>query len=415
MLKEDRPLFSYTESKTLLSALPLADTARAVVLIPLKTVGVLVGKLFLIYENEREFSEDERRILISMVDFTGNALYRAKILDTLEQHVQNRTQDLTTLYGIANIISQAMDLPSTFAKSLGIIQEALGALAGVIHLVNEETHRLEIQTAIGFLNDDPGGDFPIYHQVLEDDNPVLVSDLTSVSTPVPRSQDARQFQSFISAPVRGHAGVLGIISLFSISAASFNFENLSLLTSVADHLSIAIENARLRQRAEDAIVIEERQRLARELHDSISQLLYSQLLFADASQKALGSAELELLPGYLNRLAEVSHQAFKEMRLMIYSLRPKILESVGLVGALQQRLNTVEKRAGLQTTLSADDGITLPANIEDGLYRIAQEALNNTLKHAAARRVALKIKREADGVTLEVEDDGVGFDRTCVI
>jgi signal transduction histidine kinase len=99
----------------------------------------------------------------------------------------------------------------------------------------------------------------------------------------------------------------------------------------------------------------------------------------------------------------------KQMRLMLYELRPAVLEQVGLVQALTQRLDAVERRAGIAARLEVPEPLRLSPVVEESLYRICQEALNNALKHAAARNVVVRLQREGSHVTLEVADDGVGF------
>jgi len=98
------------------------------------------------------------------------------------------------------------------------------------------------------------------------------------------------------------------------------------------------------------------------------------------------------------------------MRLLVYELRPLVLRREGLVGALQQRLDAVEKRAGMDARLLTEGEIELAAPVEEALYRIAQEALNNALKHAAATSVTVRISPEDDRVTLGIVDNGKGFD-----
>jgi signal transduction histidine kinase len=116
----------------------------------------------------------------------------------------------------------------------------------------------------------------------------------------------------------------------------------------------------------------------------------------------------------MGRLREIAQQALKEMRLLVYQLRPLVLKREGLVGALQQRLDAVEKRAGVDARLLVEGTLDLPATVEEGLYRIAQEALNNALKHAAPRAVILRIRADARRVVLDVTDDGQGFDPAAV-
>jgi len=166
--------------------------------------------------------------------------------------------------------------------------------------------------------------------------------------------------------------------------------------------------------AEELAVLQERNRLARELHDSVTQSLHSSTMLAEAGQRLAGSGDIERARGYLIRLGEISQQALKEMRLLVYELRPLALSGVGLVGALQQRLDAVERRSGVDVTLSIKEEIELPASIEEELYRIAMEALNNALKHANPTRVTVILhKEEKDGspcIELAVIDDGIGFD-----
>lgn len=170
------------------------------------------------------------------------------------------------------------------------------------------------------------------------------------------------------------------------------------------------ENEILRQQAAEKAILEERNRLARDLHDSVTQSLYSLTLFAEASQRLVNSGDFERANGYLTQVGETAQQALKEMRLLVYELRPVALEEVGLIGALQQRLDAVEGRAGVATQLLVNDIIELPPTVEEALYRVAQEALNNTLKHANASAVTVQVAIEADYVRLFIKDDGCGFD-----
>jgi signal transduction histidine kinase/ligand-binding sensor domain-containing protein len=176
---------------------------------------------------------------------------------------------------------------------------------------------------------------------------------------------------------------------------------------------LQVEEA-LRQSEMEKAVAAERSRLARELHDSVTQSLYSSALLAEAGRRLAGNGDLESTQNHLFRLGAISQQALKEMRLLIYELRPFGLEKEGLVGALQQRLDAVERRAGIDARLVAYSDINLPPDVEDVLFRIAQEALNNALKHASATSILVTIHIAKENgeqkVELEVEDNGKGFD-----
>jgi len=186
--------------------------------------------------------------------------------------------------------------------------------------------------------------------------------------------------------------------------------------------------------AEELAIASERNRLARDLHDSVTQSLYSLTLFTQAARERAEAGDLERVTHTLARIADTARRGLKEMRLLVYELRPLALEAEGLVGALQQRLEMVEGRTGVQTRLllEPDEDIKLPAHVEIELYRIAQEALNNALKHAQATSVTVRLALtpslalrgepvEPSGqatagqrIEFEVSDDGCGFDPGAV-
>lgn len=166
----------------------------------------------------------------------------------------------------------------------------------------------------------------------------------------------------------------------------------------------------LRQSEMEKAVGAERSRLARELHDSVTQALYGIALYAQAATAQLSSANAERAAEHVRQLQDTAQTALAEMRLLIFELRPPVLAEEGLAAALHMRLLSVEGRAGLQTEFTATLEGRLPPEVEEGLYRIAQEALNNALRHAHAGRVTLALRQEGNTVSLDIGDDGVGFD-----
>jgi signal transduction histidine kinase len=162
--------------------------------------------------------------------------------------------------------------------------------------------------------------------------------------------------------------------------------------------------------AEELAVLQERNRLARELHDSVTQSLYSLTLFTEAARHMAEEKGDEDIEQYIGQIGVIGQQALKEMRLLVYELQPPELEREGLVRALRKRLEAVEGRAGVEARLEVDDLGKLPGDVERELYRIAQEALNNALKHAAAGSVVLYLRQSNGNIEMEIVDDGVGFD-----
>jgi PAS domain S-box-containing protein len=177
-----------------------------------------------------------------------------------------------------------------------------------------------------------------------------------------------------------------------------------------------------RRRAEEAVeeqareqaVAAERSRLARELHDSVTQALYSVTLYAEATRLALSAKKTGVATENLRELHNMAREAMIDMRMLIFELHPPVLEEEGLVAALQARLAAVESRARLQTEIRVEGERRLPIGIEEELFRIALEALNNVIKHAHAQRVTVALRFDEDGSCLEIIDDGVGFDLAAV-
>jgi signal transduction histidine kinase len=173
-----------------------------------------------------------------------------------------------------------------------------------------------------------------------------------------------------------------------------------------------------RKRAEEALeeqvreraVAAERSRLARELHDSVTQALYSVTLYAGAARLALGAEKHDVVSENLEELHNMAREAMIDMRMLIFELHPPALEEEGLVAALQARLAAVESRARLQTEIRVEGERRLPLVVEEELFRVALEALNNVIKHARAQRVTVDLSFGGDDVCLEITDDGVGFD-----
>jgi PAS domain S-box-containing protein len=218
-------------------------------------------------------------------------------------------------------------------------------------------------------------------------------------------------ESLLAIPLRVGGAILGVLDVGG-GSQGFDEGDIRILSHFADQAAVAIEKARLRQQAEQVAVMEERQRLARELHDSVTQALYSVALYADAAKLAMEQGgRSQVAAKNLSEVRTLAREAMLEMRLLIFELHPPALEEEGLVGALRTRLATVETRAGLETDIQVDGQETdLSPAVEEALYRFAQEALNNVIKHAQADRVEVRAALQADRAVLEVRDDGCGFD-----
>ncbi|MGD8855318.1 MAG: GAF domain-containing sensor histidine kinase [Chloroflexota bacterium] len=218
-----------------------------------------------------------------------------------------------------------------------------------------------------------------------------------------------ELESLLAIPLWADDVVIGALDVVN-KPGGFDEEDIRIMSLFGDQAAIAIKNAQLHEQAEKLAVIEERQRLARELHDSVSQALYSVNLYAEAARMALSAGKSHIAADNLEALRNMAREAILDMRALIFELHPPALEEDGLASALQARLEAVEARSGLQTEFHIRGESRLPITIEEELYRIAQEALTNAVKHARAKKVIIRLTTNDDRFCLEVQDDGSGFD-----
>jgi len=162
--------------------------------------------------------------------------------------------------------------------------------------------------------------------------------------------------------------------------------------------------------AEAKAAQKERERLVRDLHDAVTQSLYSVTLLAEAARRHAEDNQERAAAEFIGRLGGLTHQALRQMRLLVYELRPAVFDGEGLIGALRHRLDSVEKRAGIGVNVVVRGERSVPASLQGQMYTIAHEALNNALKHAAATAVTVRLDTLGDNILLEITDNGVGFD-----
>ena len=339
----------------------------------------------------------------------------------LEQRVADRTRELATLNAIASVVSRSLELDEILENALKTALEALDLEAGAIYVKDTETHHLQPVCHQGlseaFDHTAAQDAFALSARAAQRGEPVIINDLfQTMGAPPPAPALAAQgeteasYRSLASIPLVAKGQVEGVLTLASLRPSRFGQGDIDLLLSMGGQIGVAVENARLYRQAQQLAVVEERQRLARELHDSVTQSLYGAVLYAKAAAGQLTLGQLDKVAEQLAVLQDTTQEALAEMRLLIYELRPPVLEKVGLVAALQARLQAVEGRAGLKTEFRVDGVDHLPQATEEGLYRIAQEALNNALKHAHARRIGVYLRQNGDTLALEIADDGVGFE-----
>ncbi len=396
----------------------LLDKGGSAVLVPLKTGETVFGLLCLVFDVRRRFTPHSLRLFDAVAEIAGASLRRAVVLEALEKQVAIRTQHLSTLYRINAVASEPLQLHDLLDRVLEITLEAMNSNAGAIHFLDEHGRALRLSAQHGLADETASAleDLPLedgfWGNLMRSTTPLVLPDLADDPSlpPALAEADHRIGRAYIGAPLRAKGQALGALSLFGETILDYTIEDITLFMTIADQIGGLVERARLAQQAEAAAVVQERQRLARELHDSVTQLLYSQVLFSGAGLKVLRQGNLPLAEQHLARIEQAAQQALKEMRLLVYELRPSNDLDEGLDRALQRRLEAVEKRSGIEARLVVQGEVHLDPPTVAALYRIAEEALNNTLKHAHASAVQVTLRAKDDQFTLEIVDNGRGFD-----
>lgn len=250
---------------------------------------------------------------------------------------------------------------------------------------------------------------PILNQMLETHQPVLVTDTGQhpdwISFPGQMNP-----KSYIGAPILVGNKVIGFINLDSFKAGFFEQRDADRLRDFTNQAAVAIKNARVYEQAQELAAAEERQRLARDLHDAVSQTLFSASVMAETLPRLIEADPDEVRQG-LGKLARLTKGALSEMRALLVELRPTALVETELGILLGYLINGVRSRTDAAVDLSiAGNRYLLPPDVQVSFYRIAQEALNNIIKHANATHIGMTLTYRTKRVVLMVIDDGQGFD-----
>ncbi|MFJ3338399.1 GAF domain-containing sensor histidine kinase [Streptomyces sp. NPDC086766] len=224
-----------------------------------------------------------------------------------------------------------------------------------------------------------------------------------------------EMSDFLGLPIRDGDEVIGALFLANKSCpkpeggCGFTEEDEELLSILAQHAAIALTNARLYERSRELTIAEERSRLAHELHDAVSQKLFSLRLTAQAAA-ALVDRDPARAKGELQQVAALAAEAVDELRAAVVELRPAALDEDGLVATLRTQIQVLDRAHTARVTFAARAFRALPAAQEEAMLRVAQEALHNALRHSGADRVDVTLDRRGCGAVLRVTDDGGGFD-----
>jgi len=374
--------------------------------VPLVAKNHRVGSLRLLAEEHSFLAVDQSERLLTAM---GAQIAMAVEASHLFEDVASRGKEAEALYGLALLIASMQDIDQILSSVLDRTRELLHSQVVCMCLVDDggkglaivgeggpgEAVRLRPDGVPSLLHSSAGGAGQSQH--LARQCPALAGGFS---------------KSRVSAPVRVGSTVIGELCVAGRAARSLTQHDQELLGALADMAAIAINNARLLESQRQVAILEERERLSREMHDSLAQVLGILQLKARSTRRMLAQEGVARAEAELGEMEDVAHEAYQDVREAILGLRDSISPEIGLIGTIRSYLQRYSRQAGIATDLEVADGApaSLGPEFEVQLVRVIQEALTNVRKHANADRAVVRIGRDGDDVTISIEDNGRGFD-----
>jgi signal transduction histidine kinase len=411
----------------------LIAAGAPVLWLPLCFEDRVLGVIELEMKTHPPLKAGELRLFQAIAEMGAVALTRLRLRETLEQEVEKRTHELHR----RQMVAEGLRYILTILNSNRPLQEVLEYIAcqacwlldtttGVFYRWWEDEDILELQAVCGLpMAFKQGIRIPcadcVESQVLRQRQPLVQnrpsqSQTKSAIADLPLSFPLR-WEALLAVPLVVDQQTYGALALYFMEPRDLGDEEIALAEMFADQATLAIANAELRLRIEQSAVAAERNRLARELHDAVTQTLFSAGIIADVLPAIW---ERDPVEGrrLLDELRDLTRGALAELRTLLFELRPRSLIEVSLPLLLEHLAQAMSNRAHIPIRVVVEGTCVLPPEVQIGLYRIAQEALNNIVKHADATQavVTLRCWAQEHGQRLEliIDDDGRGFDVTTI-
>jgi GAF domain-containing protein len=387
---------------------------RSLLHVPIRVNNAIFGVFGVNYRQAREFSGAEERVLLALAHRAALAIENAQLYTESER----RRHELEALYRADHTLHRSLRLDDVLQSLVDVASDVLDAEKIAVSIWDPEKEQLVTAAARGYSSESTairllaGQDIALA-ELMKDELFVITDAANDPRLASPRMQEllAREgIRTALAVPILVAGQPFGLFSVASSSAQIPSVDEERLVQALAQRAGLAIQNARLFEQAQQVATAEERQRLARELHDAVTQTLFSASLIAEVLPR-LWTRDPDLGMHRLDQLRRLTRGALAEMRTLLLELRPAALVETPFAQLLKELAQSVASRSTLDVEVQAEGGpVNLPADVQIGLYRIVQEALNNTLKHAEANHAEVIFRSREEGVSLAIRDDGKGFD-----
>jgi len=366
--------------------------------VPLVARGKVIGMLSLDHSQPNAYTGRHSLLALTFADKVAIAIENAR----LYQEEYERRRELQALLGVTAAANSSLDLDEMLKTTLDQLVNLVGAARAGVMLPDELSGELA----------------PRILRPERAISPKELEELTQASNRILAGGEPRYIEPDVEKgflepgafiPLRSRGQILGLLGIIGMEGSRFNQGQMALFNSIADQLAVAVEKAYLYEQAEVAAAAAERNRLARDLHDAVSQTLFSASLIAEVLPR-LWESDLEEGRRRLEELRELTRGALAEMRALLMELRPTTLTEFTLADLLRQLAEATIGRSRLPVELAIEGEQPLPPEVKVTFYRIAQEALHNVSKHAGSDTVMMHLHYESGFVQLSIQDNGRGFD-----
>ena len=359
--------------------------------------------------------------VVGFVNLVTDATDRVKAYELLQRRIEAFAM-------VAEIMTVDQPIEVTLRSLAQIAARITGAEACAVIIVDAATHQLTLFEAAGLSQDYASalaewwrrGDPTPTRDALERQELLIATGARARGLANPLYKPLHPFlrgatwDDIVVVPLDSRGRYLGVMQYYHPAGREHDDEERAFLTALADQAAVAVANADLYAQSEQDAANVERQRLARELHDSVSQALFSMTLHARTAERqleAVGLGRDAPATTTVRRLAELTQGALAEMRALIFELRPQALAEEGLVTALTRQAAALTAREAIPVNIRGPEARpALDPAVEEHLYRLTLEALNNAVKHAEATRIDVAVMSTDDRLTVTITDDGIGFD-----
>jgi signal transduction histidine kinase len=390
---------------------------QALVLIPLYSGGRWQGVIGCSWKESRVFTDYDRSMFEALIQ-TAGAVVASRRAYAAEEKARReneaRAHELETVAKVSAVAASVLNKDELLDTVSYLTRVSFSQYHILIYLLDEKAENLvqAMRPAESAAKQNHSVSIHSHRSMVaraaQIRQGIIVNDITN--TPdyslTPILPEAR---SEMAVPMVVADRLIGVLDIQSAEVNRFAEDDIRVMSTLADLIAVAVENARLYEQAQEIAAFEERNRLARELHDSVSQALYG-IALGTRTARILLDRDPTRLAEPLEYVMSLAQAGLTEMRALIFELRPESLENEGLVAALTKQAASVQARHGVAVTTDLGTEPPFSLDVKEALYRIAREALHNIVKHANANHVTLSMVRDAANIHLEICDDGKGFD-----